>query len=98
MSACEGCSDPYCGDCAAREYLAIEHKALMEKRASTTRARDRLWIAWQPSKKLFLKHPRGEWTKNIDEAYGWHYKKAAQMDCDFPVKRRETLKKELNIK
>jgi hypothetical protein len=24
VSACDGCGDPYCGDCAAREYLAAE--------------------------------------------------------------------------
>lgn len=34
---------------------------------------DNQWVIFLPEQKLFLKHPRGEFTKDANEAYGYHY-------------------------
>lgn len=35
------------------------------------------WIVWNKSLMTYMKHPRGEWTRDITKAYCWHYKKEA---------------------
>ncbi len=59
-----------------------------------------LWYNWTMSKRddnwivgitvgvevFYVKHPRGEITRNPDEAYGWHYKKDANREASDHVK------------
>lgn len=61
----------------------------------TSKQRDNLWIVIK-NDGVFLKHPRGEFTKNIDDAYGYHYKADAEVLSseykDSKVCRRKDLK------
>lgn len=57
--------------------------------------KEKLWIVWDKTNHCFLKHPRGEWTSDIDEAYGFHYKAEALADGrdKYRVVRREDVRK-----
>lgn len=57
--------------------------------------REKLWIVWNKANRCFIKHPRGGWTKDIDEAHGWHYKSEASAEgrSEYRVNRREDVRK-----